>query len=219
MTIGIGVYNPVPFQIGGGDSFLELEHQALLQALEPAFDPSEDTEHYWESYGEALASFMIWRINERLVSQGQPLTMIENLPVWEKSCALRPAPEDPDQDRRAALNGKLRGLSNNSLSDIEQSSKYILGNNFEALLVVDPVNWITYWPGVNPGPPGFEWTSNRARVCIHMNNINLTHKQFLSLRASLVFQLEAMCPAWMSFVIGVGTAFVCSIGIVGETLL
>jgi len=222
MTIGLGIYNPMPMQLGGGDSILEVEHNAILDELgkgELGFDVSEDTEIYWEAYGDAVASFMFWRMNQRLSAQGQPKTMMENLPVWEEATETRPGPNDTGFDRRVRLDAKLRGIANNALPDIEQAAERILGDNFDALLLVDSVDWVVYWPGVNPGPPGFEWTSNRARVCIRATNSNLSQEQLDLKRSALVNQLDAMLPAWVSFCVGTGTSFVCNVGIIGETLL
>jgi hypothetical protein len=219
MPLGFGIYNPMPLQLGGGDSLLEQEHQAILDALEDGFDPEVDTEHYWEAYAEAVAVFMIWRINERLKSQGQPLTMIENLPVWEESTEIRVNPSDKDYDRRSRLNAKLRGVANNAMPDIESAARDILGANFEQVTLVDPADWIVYWPGINPGPPGFEWSSNRAAVAVVMNSNSLSEIEFNEKRVALSNQLDAMLPAWMRYAIGTGTAFVANIGIVGQTLL
>lgn len=217
--LGLGIYNPLPLQLGGGDSLLEQEHQAILLDLEDGFDPDVDTENYWEAYAEAVAVFMIWRINERLTSQGNPLTMIENLPVWEQALNMRPSLGDKDPDRRARLNAKLRGVAGNALPDIEAAALGVLGENFVQVHLVDPANWIVYWPGINPGPPGFEWSSNRAVVAIEMNMNSLSEVEFNEKRAALSNQLDAMLPAWMRYAIGAGNSFVMNIGIIGQTYL
>ena len=45
------------------------------------------------------------------------------------------------------------------------------GAIFVALRVVQPANEITYWPGAYPGPPGFEWSSNRCKIGMELSNV------------------------------------------------
>ena len=219
MALGLGSTNPLPFTLGGGDSTVQIEHQAILDALEPGFDISNTTALYAEAYAEAIAVAMIWYSNARLSNQMIPERMLENLTVWEKSCTLRPSPDEPDRDRRSRLSAKLRGVAANAIGDIEEAAITILGANFDQLSQTSPANHVAYWPGVNPGPPGYEWSSNRASISISINSNNLDKNSQASLVSAMILQLDAMCPSWMSFRVGVGLAFICNQGIVGQTIL
>ena len=219
MAIGLGSTNPIPFIVGGGISFVEEEHQIILDALAPGLDSDSSTGNYAEAYAEATAIAMIWVCDDRLGNQAIPERMMENLPVWEESCGMVPTVESLDIDRRARLSAKLRGTAGNAMGDVSAACQKILGANFVAVHLTAPASWIVYWPGVNPGPPGFEWSSNRARISVQMTDDGLDKKEFDSKRAAVVNQLDAMLPSWMTFQIGVGTAFIANVGLVGKTLV
>ena len=219
MAIGLGASNPVPFVIGGGPSYVEDEQGIILNALEAGFDSESTSGNYAEAYAEAMALAMIWASNKRLANQAIPERMMENLTIWEESCGMRPTVDELDRDRRARLSAKLRGTAGNSMGDIGFSCSKILGVNFVAVHKTDPVDWIVYWPGVSPGPPGLEWSSNRARISVQMTDDGLDAKESSAKRAVTVNQLNDMTPAWMTFQIGVGTAFIAAVGIVGKTLV
>jgi hypothetical protein len=168
MTVhGFGGTGEFPFTFGGGDpetlngSILEAEHQALLDELAPGWDGSDDTEFNIEMRAWAGLVTTIWAINRRLKGWLIPDEMLESLPVWEESTGLRPSAATSDVERRQRVAGKLRGIASNAISFIESSAQEILGAAFDGLIVADPANHIVYWPGVNPGPPGFEWSTNR----------------------------------------------------------
>lgn len=212
-----------PLRFGGPDRTLDQEHQALLDALAPGWDTDVDTEFWVETRADAFAVSLIWAINRRVGNQAFPLRMLDDLESWESATGLRPTPVDPLPERRAVLAAKLRGVANNAINDIESACETALGINYEALVQVDADDWISYWPGVNPGPPGYEFSSNRAHVCIHCNKVQLNEAQFRAKRANLIEILTHMLPAWMTFTIGVGsgagTTHVCNVGIVGQTII
>lgn len=215
----LGRYAILPLSLGGGDETLRIEHEALLDALSPGWDTSYGTGIYEETFADALAVTMIWHINRRLANQAVPERMLEQLPRWEQATRTVPLPTDRDVDRRAAVAAKLRGYANNALGDIEAAAQKILGSHFHSLILVAPGAWITYWPGVNPGPPGLEWASNRARIAVRATKDGLSEAEFVALRDKLARHLDDMLPAWMGFCVGVGSAFIANIGIVGQTLL
>jgi hypothetical protein len=219
MAIGLGRTTPFPFSLGGGDSTVEQEQQAILGALEPGFDISEESGLYWEAYAEAVIVGIIWNSSIRLSNQMIPLKMLENLPTWEESCTLRPYESQTDIDRRKRLNAKLRGLIGNAIGDLADASANVLGTYFVELRQVTAANQITYWPGVNPGPPGYEWSSNRAVVAIEVDNSTLNNNALNDLIDATIIQLDAMAPAWMDFRIGIGTSFIVNQGIVGQNLV
>lgn len=225
MAHGFGLYGTFPFDLGGGDddapdgSVLEAEHIALLDALAPGWDTRQDWELYWEAYSDAVAVTIIWACNRRLRAWLNPDQMLESLPVWEQSTGLRPSASDSDTERRRRVAGKLRGLVNNALGDIEESVINVLGSLFAGMVLVDPTNVIAYWPGINPGPPGFEWSTNRVIIGIKVDPSGLSDAQFIVKRQALFDQLDTMTPAWMTFQIGVGDQFTVNQGIVGQTFL
>lgn len=219
MAIGLGATNPIPFVIGGGGSAVEQEQQIILTTMENALDPSSSTGNYAEAYAEAMAIAMIWAVDDRLGNQSVPERMMENLSTWEEACGMRPTVDDLDIDRRARLSAKLRGTSGNAMGDIASSCSKILGANFVVVHQTAPVDQVTYWPGVNPGPPGLEWSSNRARISVQMNENGLDKKQLQSKKSATAMQLDDMTTSWMNYQIGVGTAFLAAISLVGKTFV
>lgn len=219
MALGLGRYNPMPFRLGGGDSTVEIEHAAILDSLSKSFDISDGTEVFEEAFVDAMAVALVWAVNERLRNQVIPSRMMENLATWEQACGLRPTPADRPSERRAKLEARLRGVANNTVTDIEEVSRAIFGVNFVAVVPVDPLDWIVYWPGINPGPPGLEWATNRVRVAIRVSTDGLTNSLFIDKRSALANQLDAMLPSWMGYAIGVGSSFVVNLGVVGQTFL
>ena len=218
--MGFGIYGTFPFTFGDTtDDAFEVEHKALLDAMSPALDPTEDTAHEIETYAEALGLSMIWDANERLANQAIPEKMLEALTDWEQVLKLNPSVDDSVQERRARVAAKLRGLINNALPDIEATAKKALGVNFGAVVLVDPANQVTYWPGGTPGPPGFEWYSSRAIVGIRMTTTGLNAAQFSAKRAATIQALTSMLPSWMAESVGVGSEFVINEGVFGVTLL
>jgi hypothetical protein len=219
MPLGLGASNPVPFTLGGGPSYVEDEQQIILESMAPGLDPDSSTANYAEAYAEAMAITMIWAVDRRLANQAIPERMMENLTVWEDTCGLRPTLDDLDIERRRILSARLRSAAGNAMVDISTACSKILGANFVAVHLTAPINWIVYWPGVNPGPPGFEWSSNRARISIQMTTDGLDDKGFNDKRGAVANQLDAMLPSWMTFQIGVGTAFIANVGLVGKTFV
>ena len=134
----LGSTNPFPVRLGGGSPPIADVHNSLLEEVKSVLDTSSDHEAYAETYGDALAVAMIWRINDRLRNQVLPTRMLEALTTWEEATGLRPCLNDLGVDRRANLAGRMRGLLNNALSDIESACMALLGNNFASMNVVDP---------------------------------------------------------------------------------
>jgi hypothetical protein len=211
--------NPYPRRYGGGKRHYEVELDALLDALSPGWDSSEDTASYVELLAHARAIAIIWTINGRLKNAMIPEKMLETLTTWEEACRLRPAPSDSVQSRRRAVAGKLRALTDNTVSDIYDACAAFLGPHFDGLGTVGSGSETTYWPGINPGPPGFGWTSNRATIGVKMKRLALTPVQFVALRGRLVEMLAGLIPAWLTVTVGVGSEFVVNQGIVGQTFL
>lgn len=225
---GMGRWSPFPFQFGGGTRPIEAEYNALREALAPnrqgynVDDPLIDA----EIYAEAMALAEIWAANKRSANQAIPKRMLEELPREEEILHLKPSPTDTDRDRRASVEAKRRGLAGNAMPDIEATCRAALGPNFVAVHTVATEDQITYWPGMNPGPPGFEWSSNRCCIGVRMNTVGLTDDQVRSKTEALREKLDAMLPAWMTFTVGTsslgsGTSsgWVVNRAIVGRTLV
>ena len=216
---GFGYYNPIPAQIGGGDTFIEQEHRNILTALERGFGADEDTEAYWEAYAEASSVALIWAVNQRLKSQALPETMIEELPVWEEATNIIVGPRASDHDRRLRLAAKLRGVANNALSDIEAIAQKMLSFRFDGVEITSPANRISYWAGMNPGPPGKEWSTNRTLVNVKVKKDGLTEGEFTDLVGQLSEQLFQTIPVWMGANVSVDGVWLLNQGVLNQTVI
>jgi hypothetical protein len=206
MILGLGGNNPFPLQLGGGDSVLDAEHQALLDLLAPGWEGVDETHPLWaETRAEALAVTMVWATNRRVANQMQPLKMTELLPDFEEVTHQIPSAEDSLVTRRRRIAGKLRGIVRNAFDDLKDVASRVMGPNFVALTAADPADEIVYWPGINPGAPGYEWSSNRAIVAVHCNMNGLGDDDFDRKRAVLADALDHARPAWLTYQIGVGS--------------
>lgn len=212
--------NPFPFRFGGGTRAHIVALNAMLDDIADVYDVTDDSPMPAEMLGYAIAIGYIWALNGRLRNSLDPSKMLETLTVWEEATKSRPTVTDPVHRRRARVAAKLRGLLGNTPTDIADTARAIAGDNFVTTLLVPTASEVVYWPGVNPGPPGYEWSSNRAVVCIQLQRNTLNDGEYAAL-ASRVFQaLDPMLPVWMRMVIGEGDAgFICEVGIVGETLI
>lgn len=222
---GFGKYNSFPFRPGGGTSIHEIEHAALLRAMERVLDPDEDLSQFAETYGEAHALAIMWACNERAGNQGKPLKMIDVLEDWEEACSLYPTPADSDRTRRERVAAKLRGIAGNSPGYIESTCVDILGDNFGQIFLVPPELQTTYWPGINPGPHGQNWASNRSFFCVKVLENGVGEALLLKKIQDLATALDAMLPVWMRYAIGttsafgLGDLFIVAVGIAGKTLI
>lgn len=214
-----GYGQPYPRLYGGEQRFAEQELEALVAALAPGYTDDPTTESYAELYAYAVAVGMIWELNQRLRGQLIPAKMLESLPSWEQILQVPPSNTDTIQVRRARVAAKLRGLGANALGDIFDACSALAGNNFDSLVVTPPAGVYAYWPGINPGPPGFEWSSNRAHIGVKMVRLSMSDSDFLSLRGKVVEMLQELCPAWMTFTVGIGGGFIVNQGLVGLTFL
>ncbi len=228
MARGYGRYGQYPRTYGGGESILETEHLALLDALSPGWDVSEGTEIWAECYAHAQILSFIWACNLRLKNQALPLRMLENLRTWEQCTALRPSPHDSDNTRRRALAAKLRGIAGNTLGDIIDVCSTSMGSNFVQIVPLAASSVQNFWPGgpalatgySSPGPPGYEFSSNRCHITVEVNASGIALSVFRSKRASLIDALDLMLPAWMTFTVGIDAGgFIVNQGIFNRTLL
>lgn len=218
--MAFGGYGGFPKTFDGKASDFEIEHAALLDALADGYDKSYGTANWAELYAMALGTSMAWAINRRLTNQAIPARMLESLPDWESICKLRPIPGDTLQDRRARVAAKLLGIVSNTLSGMYDACAAQLGAMFVELRTVATANEITYWPGIYPGPPGYEWSSNRCVIAVVVQQGAEDDNAFRLAIERTYQMLDAMAAAWLTFQVGTGSGgFICGQGIVGLTLL
>lgn len=208
-----------PLRFGARKKDQDAIHAGMLNYLSTWFDVDSDTELYAETRVDALAVSWIWSCNRRAVNQAKPRSMLESLPEWEEICTLRPAVGDTDVERRARVASKLRGQHGNNMQDLASAAEEELGVYYVTYAIVDPDSEVTYWPGLNPGPPGYEFSSNRATLGIQMSRDDLDDDAFLRRRAHLIKTLDEQRPAWLTFVVGVSGGFLAGVGVVGQTVL
>lgn len=223
---GFGKTNPFPRNFGGGTRPCTYEERALARSFAKdgfKVEPGSIKAAEAYAYGNAIAN--IWAVNERLRGADQPLRMMETLPTYEEILRTRPSADDSDNDRRAAVAAKLRGISGQATSDdIEEVCTALLGNAFEGLRTVATDQEFSYWPGMNPGPPGFEWTSNRCVIGIAVRQDAQSDAAWQRTLANLRDVIGTLLPAWEVFIVGtddggfiIGEGADC--GILGVTFL
>jgi hypothetical protein len=218
--VAFGRYGAFPFRFGGGQSFHEIEHLAMLEALAPGYDIDEDQAVYAEVFAHARAVSMVWAINARVKNQALPLRMLENLTTWEEATGMRPGVHDLSVDRRRRVAAKLRGIAGNALADIVDTCTTIMGANFDTIVTVAAADVVVYGPGGVPGPPGFEFSSNRTHIGVRVTQDGLSTAAFTAKVNDLIAALDAMLPVWMTFQVGVGSSgFICDVGICDLTFL
>lgn len=206
---------------GGAPPWIE-EVQALLDAYAPGWSDDESTQNYAEVRALALLVAIVWAVDKRAEGIRIPSRMLETLPTWEQACGLRPGSSDTVQARRAAVAARLIGFAGNAYSQIYDICAQIAGPQFIGLATVSGGAAISYVPGLNPGPPGFEWCSARARIAVQLSRTNLPDATWLDLVRRVRLELQILCPAWLTFVVGsldgnyVG--FIPSVSVVGCSL-
>lgn len=177
MPAGLG-NNSCPLEVGEPVCFEEQCRQALLEQYAPVLDVTDGEIAEIEASAEAAIVAMGWAACERLSHQGQALRMIEALPIWEDACGMRPGPRDSATERRQALAAKFRGYQGNRASDIRSACAAAMGNAFVALHYAPEDETYAYWPGINPGPPGHEWMTNRNLILAQVTKAGLGDSEF-----------------------------------------
>lgn len=217
---GFGRPNPFPFRFGGGRRPHEVALAAMLDGLAPIYDVRPESNVYAEVYSYSRALLFLWAVNGRVRGSMNPSRMLETLTVWEEAMRLRPSGHDPLTVRRARVAARLRGIAGNAIGDLEDAAAKAAGLHFSELLTVPEASESTYWPGVNPGPPGYEWCSNRATVAVKLQRLTVSDAEFSQVISRVWEALIDMMPTWMTLEIGSADGgFVCDVGIVGETLI
>lgn len=194
-----GRFNKFPFRFGGGKSAHEQVHESLLSSYSKVLDTSPDGVVDSEAYAEAACLAMVWTAGRRAAGQLQPSRMLDWLEPYEEILHTRPAPGDTDAERRRAVAGKFKALTNNAEPDILAACSAILGLNIEGVSYLDGADVTSYQPDINPGPPGLEWYSDALVVRVQVNNIGITSAAYDRKVALLEEMLDGLAPAWMTF--------------------
>lgn len=207
-----GLYGTFPFTFGGEESAQEITSQALKTALSPepglGYDVT-DPMMVAEIDADANAIASIWDVNERLTNSALPLRMMEALPEAEQIYGVRPTPDQSDAERRVNIAAKVRALPDNTRASIQAAAEALAGSQFVGMFTPSESQVYVFWPLVNPGPPGFEWTSSRNHIQIALTKAGLPDDaSYERLRASMTGLLDAMLPATHTFGVTLGTSFI-----------
>lgn len=170
--------NGFPFAFGSPKGYGEQLRQALFDEYAPVLDMSDGTIAAVEAEAEAYVVSMVWAASERLANQSQALRMIEALPIWETACGLNPGPRESARERRNALAAKFRGYTGNTESDLRGVCSAAMGSLFVALHHAPDSDVYAYWPGMNPGPPGYEWMTNRNLILAQVTKSGMGDDEF-----------------------------------------
>lgn len=210
--------DPFPRHVGGGDSIRTQILADLLDALDPGWDPSNETASYAEASVVALLVEQIWRVNRRSTNRLQPLRMLDTLHTWEEACKIQPLATDTPHARRKALAARFLSVSGNTLADLTDVVTQLGNDSFLGFETVSSP--YAYLPGANPGPPGFEYASSRATITVRLGASGNPGFDLFDLIRRVREALNRIAPVWMTFQIGRDDGgFVVDRGIVGVTLV
>lgn len=217
--MSFGLYGTFPFTFGGEESSQEIASQALKTALSPepglGYDVT-DAMMVAEIDADANAIATIWDVNERLTNSALPTRMMEALPEAEQVYGIRPTPEQSDAERRANVAAKARALPDNTLTSIESAVRALAGDQFVSMNLPSESQVFVFWPLVNPGPPGFEWTSSRNHIQISLTKAGLPDDaSYERLRAATINLLDAMVPSTHTFSVNTGSGFILAESLLG----
>lgn len=211
------INTPLAAPLGGPGDY-EGELAALLDAFSPGWDSGEESQSTAEARVMALAVAIVWAVNRRATGRLVPGAMLETLTTWEEACNLRPLPGTSLVARRAAVAARFLGFAGNAVSQLYDVCAALAGSAFLGLAAASaPTN---YAPGLNPGPPGMEWSSLRATLAVQLRRAGLPDAVFLDLARRLRLELHALCPSWMTVVIGTDeSGAMCGVAVAGLTLV
>lgn len=213
-----------PCNLGAADDTLEQIRLALSEELRSwGLNVNDGESAEIELTSDAMVLAFMWAVNERIGNQALPLRMIDHLPVWETIMQLRPVKGQGDNARRAAVAARMRGFGGNAFStDMTQAAATEAGGAWVESRKNAEADTTSYWPGINPGPPGFEYASNRAHVAFVLNSAGIELGQFIDLRDRVAILVDQMRPDWLTFEVGTndtGDGFKLGVSIVGQDLL
>lgn len=157
--------------------------------------------------GEAAQS----RATEKLVANSLPVSADEKLAYWVKVLQVVTGPDDTRHDVRLRCAAKYRAAQSNDKLSVEAVIKDLLGDAYvrcwwqhDDPLTTPPTP--TYWPGVNPGPAGYDlgggtWMSVRAHLVIETTRPSgMTLSEYRQLMDVHLFRmLTWLLPSSMTF--------------------
>lgn len=167
----------------------------------------------------------VQRAAERLVANALPSTSDDALGSWASVLKVRAAPTDGRHDIRQRAAARFLASKGPTRTNEDDSFAGILGDAFVKVwrttgadLATPPTQ--TYWPGVNPGPTGYDlgggtWLSERAHVVVEVTQPpSMTNSDFLHLVNVEFFRhADELLPAWATFnwAFGVSDGFLLDI--------
>lgn len=193
---GFGSYNSWPFTFGGGESNEEICHQFLLDEYRKhGWDVEPGSLGEIEAYAEASLASQVMEAAERGGGQCVPATMCESLPDWEEATGTLAA--GSPAERRAVIKAKFLGYGGNAEPDIYNVCAALLGRQLVSVSYVSDAGDVTYWPGINPGPPGLEWATTRNIVLVRVTKVGVSEGVFRRLVSTMRALLDDFLPSRM----------------------
>lgn len=222
---GYGAYNPYPRRYGGGKRAVEVVHESLLEDYSRMWNVEPQSLGWHEAYAEAAMVACAWAGAKASHNSLIATKAAYSLTTWEEAFGLRPSPSESAMQRRANLDAKLRSMGNNAEADIRDTAQRLMGNNFVGVYFIPTIGDVTYWPGIFPGQPPFEWYSKREVLFIEVNKEGLTQDAFTAKVGHLVSVLDDLVPAYMGFEVyvhntnGTDTGFILDLSLLDEAAL
>lgn len=197
---GFGCYNPYPRKLGGGKRPIQVVHEGLLEASDRAgLDVSEGSVEWCESLAQSAIIANGYAAAERAHYYLIPRKMTESLPMWERALGIQPPTGSPSYARRREVESRFRALTNNAEPDIRDVCSRSTGRCYVGVSYVPLGQELTYLPGVNPGPPGLEWSSSQCTVFVTLTNDGVTQEEYVRRESALAQLLDDFLPGWMAF--------------------
>ena len=123
---GIGWQNPVPFEVGGGETDDELVYEALRRAVGEGGAAENDSgiDGLWRQC-KAIALASLGTFAERATLQAFPNLATDHIPVYEDLLGIIPGADATDVDRRAEITAAFTRKILSTLPDIRTQLRAI----------------------------------------------------------------------------------------------
>lgn len=187
----------------------------IQNRLADGFDPSDTSLASGYAYAEGSVLGIAWSLVRRVSKQFQARSTIDWLADFEKILGLRPTSRLSTPRRRKIIASRLKGLDATNLSKIQEMSEEVLGNHLISLQITAPGDTIRYWPP-NPGPPGYEWMSNRLVVYAKVQKIGSSEDEFATLIRQWEENMHRIMPVYCDFDWHTGDNFYLGESFLGE---
>jgi hypothetical protein len=161
-----------------------------------------------------------FRMGEQLAANAFPASADDGLDYWVKVLAVPRRPDDQKWQLRQRCAAHYRATTSVNLSVIQGALQELLGDayvdaSFETGSSMSSPPAITYWPGINPGPVGYDlgggtWLSERCHLWVQVQRpSNMSLANYYNLINVQGFQLlDRMLPAYCTFTISEGDGFI-----------